>query len=277
MNIFMSWSGKQSGELGKAFHDWLPTVIQSIIPYFTPDETEKGSLWDSQITQELQQSNVGLFFLTIENTLSPWIMFEAGSLSKNIDRARICPILFGIKPTDLQGPLARFQACVYDKEDIKKLLINLNHYSGDEAIKDVILEKEFDMWWPMLDGKINDIMKNYKIEKPKILRDDRQLLEEILIISRRLEFANTNITPSTLSNLREGIRVAQDYIDRGSIEFPNKILDIIYRKLGGESKRTINPSMHLNPMATRGFLRGIGATNEEMGIPPSSLDHPNPE
>jgi hypothetical protein len=48
--------------------------------------------------------------MTEENLTSPWIMFEAGAISKVVEEGLVCPIVFGINKTDLVGPLASFQA-----------------------------------------------------------------------------------------------------------------------------------------------------------------------
>ena len=42
MQIFISWSGEKSRKIGEAFRHWLPEVIQSVRPYFTPDDVAKG-------------------------------------------------------------------------------------------------------------------------------------------------------------------------------------------------------------------------------------------
>ena len=41
--IFISWSGELSKALGEAIKDWIPKVLQSVKPYFTPDDIEKGA------------------------------------------------------------------------------------------------------------------------------------------------------------------------------------------------------------------------------------------
>ncbi|TQV89535.1 hypothetical protein [Aliikangiella coralliicola] len=53
MKVFISWSGELSKELGEVFRDWLPSVIQSVKPFFTPNDIEKDSRWSKDIAQEL--------------------------------------------------------------------------------------------------------------------------------------------------------------------------------------------------------------------------------
>ena len=120
--IFISWSGELSRELAEAVRDWIPMVLQSVKPYFTPDDIEKGSRWAKEISGELAASQLGIICLTQDNQNSPWILFEAGALSKNLEESKVCPILFNFDTTELKGPLSSFQATKFNKDEIKKLL-----------------------------------------------------------------------------------------------------------------------------------------------------------
>ena len=88
MKIFISWSGDLSKELGEAFRNWIPSVLQVIKPYFTPNDIEKGARWSSDIAGELEESKVGIFCLTRDNIKSQWMMFEAGAISKTVEIGR---------------------------------------------------------------------------------------------------------------------------------------------------------------------------------------------
>jgi hypothetical protein len=96
MKVYLCWSGQLSKDIGNILNLWLPSVIQNIKPYFTPDDLAKGSRWYGDIAQELSESNVGLLIMTRENLKSMWIMFEAGALSKYLNKTSVCPILFGL-------------------------------------------------------------------------------------------------------------------------------------------------------------------------------------
>jgi hypothetical protein len=109
MHVFISWSGELSKSLAGAIRDWLPTTLQYVKPYFTPADIEKGAKWDHEISEALEASNFCIIAMTRESLDSKWIIFEAGALSQSIEKARICTVLFGIEPTDVQGPLERFQ------------------------------------------------------------------------------------------------------------------------------------------------------------------------
>jgi len=55
--VFISWSGELSRKLGEALRTWLPGTLQYVRPYFTPDDIEKGTKWDSEIAKELESSD----------------------------------------------------------------------------------------------------------------------------------------------------------------------------------------------------------------------------
>ncbi len=186
MKVFLSWSGEMSRELAEALRDWLPSVLQSVKPFFTPSDIEKGARWSKDIAQELDASTIGIFCLTKENLTKPWIMFEAGALSKNLDIARVCPILFGVDNAELQGPLVQFQASPFTEGEMRKLIRTLNNTLGDGKLDDAVLNSVFQMWWPTLQEKVKKILEKYAKQptEKKSERTDRELIEEILQLTR---------------------------------------------------------------------------------------------
>lgn len=85
--IFISWSGRLGQELGKVVSSFFTSVLH-ITPYFSP-EAEKGSDWTAKIQDELTNLSIGIVILTPESISSPWILFEAGALSKGFDNSRV--------------------------------------------------------------------------------------------------------------------------------------------------------------------------------------------
>ena len=126
MKVFISWSGDLSQQIAEEIRKWLPSVIQVIKPYFTPDDISKGARWSTEISKELEQSTLGIICLTQDNINSAWIMFEAGALSKKLEESKVCPILFGLEPSDIKGPLVQFQASKFSKQEIKKVVTMIN-------------------------------------------------------------------------------------------------------------------------------------------------------
>lgn len=193
MKIFISWSGKLSQELGNALKEWIPDVLQAVQCYFTPEDIQKGDRWSSEIAKELEESMFGIFCVTSENLNSGWMHFEAGAISKSKDDAQVCPILFGLRPTDLTGPLQQFQATVFSEEDMLKLMRAINAKLGDQALADARLERQFSRWWPELEKQINSILEQQIAPSEKPARSNRELLEEILTIVRESQKNNQQV------------------------------------------------------------------------------------
>jgi TIR domain len=178
MKVFISWSGD------RVIHWWLPHVLQFVKPYFTPSDIDKGKRWSSDISKELEQSKIGLIAMNEENLTSPWIMFEAGAISKVVEEGLVCPIVFGIAKTDLVGPLASFQAIEFNRAELHQLLSTINKAAREAALPERRVDEAFGMWWPELEKKVAAIPSTPPPSRPR--RQDRELLEEIVENTRSL-------------------------------------------------------------------------------------------
>jgi len=191
MKVFISFSGTRSHAVAEVFNDWLPIVINAVKPFYASD-IDKGTRWASEISIQLQDAKFGLICLTPENLNAPWILFEAGALSKTLEKTFVCTFLLDVNPVDLQKPLADFQFTQFDKRDIKKLLETINKALEGDALDEKILDKQFEKWWPDLESKLIDISKiNGNPKRPK--REDREILEEMLLILRSFASANEHL------------------------------------------------------------------------------------
>lgn len=206
MKVFLSWSGEVAKEIGKEFKNWLPSVLQAVDPYFTPDDIDKGSRWASEISQKLQECEFGIFFLTKDNLSSIWMHFEAGAISKGYQTSRIYSILFGIDNSEVKGPFTQYQSTIFSREEIFKLVKSINDELNTGKLSETVLKIVFDKFWPDLKNKITDILKKKKVSN-KNVRSTRDLLEEILSISRF-----TQRTQESILNKSTGSSKDSDYI-----------------------------------------------------------------
>ncbi len=179
LRVFLSWSMTRSESVAQAFRDWLPSVLQNIRPYYTPDDIGKGSRWASEIRGELEASDFGIIFLTPENLASPWILFEAGALSK-LEKSKVAPLLLGLEPTDVSGPLSQLQLTKFNKDECFKLIKSLNRALEGLALEPTVLTNVFDKWWPDLEEKVEAAMASNPAGSSANRRPDRDLLEEVL-------------------------------------------------------------------------------------------------
>jgi hypothetical protein len=182
MKVFISWSGPVSKAVAESLYDWLPRVIQAVQPWLSTTAIDKGARWSTDIATQLEQSDLGLICLTPDNLEAPWILFESGALSKALHRSYVCPYLFRIEPSDLQGPLVQFQASKAEKEDTKKLVQTINRAQGATALPNDIVDDAFEVWWPKLDACLKNIPDTQQEQKPN--RDEREILEEMLELVR---------------------------------------------------------------------------------------------
>jgi hypothetical protein len=182
MKVFISWSGSRSKAIAEALREWLPRVIQSIQPWMSATDIEKGTMWRTEIAQQLEAATVGIICLTAENLQSPWLLFEAGAISKKLDDAFVCTYLLGIEPSQIIDPLAQFQSTRAQKNDTKHLLKTINKAQRDAALEETILNDVFEALWPKLEQAINDIPPIEEVCKP--VRSQEEILEELLALVR---------------------------------------------------------------------------------------------
>lgn len=186
MKVFLSWSGHKSHQVALAFRDWLPSVIQSITPYVSSEDIDKGARWSTDIAKELEDSTFGILCVTKDNLEAPWLLFEAGALSKMMDKAFVCPFIFDLKRAEVKGPILQFQSTIFEKEDVKKLLLTLNKAGGESSLREELLTKTFEVWWPNLKETLDKI-KGEASEEEKTSPEKTfslEILEEILELTR---------------------------------------------------------------------------------------------
>jgi hypothetical protein len=110
-------------------------------------------------------------------------MFEAGALSKNLGKSKVCPLLFDLAPTDLKGPLVQFQAAPFREDEMRRVVSMINDELGPQALAQSVVDSVFNMWWPRLDQQVRSILAKPLPDHGDV-RSDRDILEEVLELSR---------------------------------------------------------------------------------------------
>ena len=185
MKIFISWSGSTSKKVAETLKKWLPCFIQSIEVFFSPEDIEKGDNWEYKISGELSNCKFGIICLTPDNVSAPWINFEAGAIAESLD-SRVATLMININPSDIKGPLSRYQATKIDHDDFYQLVKNINDASENHINED-ILKNTFDSLWEKMLEEINAIISSSKSKTPKAKKEnaDNNAIEEILQLLRK--------------------------------------------------------------------------------------------
>ncbi|MFE1337706.1 Rho termination factor N-terminal domain-containing protein [Streptomyces sp. NPDC058733] len=212
MKIFLSWSGDRAKEMALALKTWLPDVIQAIDPWVSPQDIMKGSRALRDIADELSESRYGIICVTPENQSSPWVNFEAGALSKEIDESLVSPFLLDMGVAELTGPLAQFQATESgSKADVKKLMHDINAALKDSGIPTERLDRAFERYWPDLDSALEKIRKETVSQRSShSSRSNADMLAELLVLVRQQE--------RRIADIQDGVRFTQRAARRVTVE-----------------------------------------------------------
>ena len=154
------------------------------------EDIDKGARWSTDIANELSDSTFGILCVTRENINEPWLIFEAGALSKSMENAYVSPFLFDIKQSEIDGPILQFQSTTFEKDDLKKLVTTLNKACDQDSLTEERLNKTFEVWYPTLEEDLDklkhvepaeqDSDETTELQTPK----SPEILEKILELSR---------------------------------------------------------------------------------------------
>lgn len=215
MKIFISWSGTISQRVAMNLREWLPLVVPGVKPYVSGEDIEKGARWATDIGSELEASAYGVLCVTEHNQNAPWILFEAGALSKKLESSRVSPLVIGMRPAQLDrnSPLLQFQATEFTRQDVWKLVQSINRSAGVQQ-DTAILEKQFTAWWPQLEKDIKTAVDELSSEEHSVGRPAgtraEEMLEELLALAReqqrRTASARSDERPMTPQSILQDIQ-----------------------------------------------------------------------
>lgn len=160
--VFLSWSGNTSKKIALALRTWLKFVLPGIEPWMSKVDMESGKLWPLELANELSNIDFGILCLTAENLREPWIYYEAGALIKHFEHSTVIPLLYGLEPDDLRGPLQHLQAKTLNRDELMEVVASLNEFQSSPWTESQ-LKVTFDKWWPDLDKRLHDEL-NYVTE-----------------------------------------------------------------------------------------------------------------
>lgn len=252
MKVFLSWSGERSHKVALVLRDWLPSVLQSIKPYVSSEDIDKGARWSTDIAKELEDSMFGILCVTKENLNAPWLNFEAGALSKTMDKSYVTPFLVDIKRSEVSGPILQFQSTIFEKNDLEKLVKDLNKACKGEMLEEARLIKTFEVWYGELEKSLKKVIEETEDSSDIQIKEDNDevatdIVEEVLEISR--------INQKLIRSISDGDTTSLSFLSKQIEDLNGKVEDINKRILmiRPNFKRNItysgyeNLSMRLDP------------------------------
>ena len=192
VNVFLSWSGERSWAIAGALHNWLPYMVSGVKPFMSDRDIYAGAKWATELSSQLEQSNVAVLCLTPENLQSPWLMFEAGAVSKAGRISKIIPVRFMLSDSEISFPLAQFQSVDAGREGLRRLVQTINTSLPEprpEHQQAVLFEK----FWGDLDidlQKVRETAPSGLI----IRRSEKEMLIEMLELLRSLSPGSSRTT-----------------------------------------------------------------------------------
>ncbi len=261
MQVFISWSGDRSRAVAELLDEWIQCVLQAIRPWMSSKDIDRGSLWFSEISDQLKDTKIGIICLTRDNLNKPWILFEAGALAKGLSSARVCTFLIDIEPTDVDNPLAQFNHTMPDREGLYELVRTLNSALGERALREKVLEQVFNTYWPQFESGFKEALKNNESGAAHIpVRSEESLLSEVLRTVRTLDRRLRSVEIRRISDGdREGIhrvrmhprRVRSEIIKMLENDMPPEVIEEILSDVAPPS------------MIRREIMRALESDSEE--------------
>lgn len=188
MRVFISWSGERSRQVALILRDLLTQTLRNVSPWMSEEAIPVGTRWSSELTAELESSEFGILCITPSNQNAPWLLFEAGAVSKAVGTARVVPYLIGMSSSDLDLPLGQFQAVSAGKDGTAKLIREINRLQeGSFQKSPEDLDEAIDVWWSHIESRMNDAISREaeNSELPKHRTSDEKL-DEVLSTVRDL-------------------------------------------------------------------------------------------
>jgi PAS domain-containing protein len=167
MKVFLSWSGENSRAVAAVLNEWLASLFPEVTFWISTD-IHPGKRWGNELDAQLQSTRFGILCLVPSNVTAPWLLFEAGALSKSVEASRVVPYCVGFEPEDVVGPLSKFQGVAANEVGTRKLVESIN-LSFESKRSESTLARTFDKKWPILQRKLAKISTTPSILDARLL------------------------------------------------------------------------------------------------------------
>jgi hypothetical protein len=233
MNIFVSWAGETSKPIAEALANFIHNLLQNA-NLFVSANADKGIDWRANLRKQLESTMMGIICLTPDNLTAPWLLFEAGAISKNTDDSRVWTYLHNLKPADVVSPLATFQHTLAEEQDTFKLVQSVRKQL--EELKENVptidgLKDNFQHSWPRFKA-ILDASVPKTPEPPR--RSAEEKIDELLEQTRALVSMQSYYLKKVQLNLecmRAAEERANDSITRANVMMTIREHDLLDPRL----------------------------------------------
>lgn len=252
MKIFISWSGLPSHAVALAVKDWLQLIFNPIKVFVSSEDIRKGKKWPHIIGKELEETHFGIACLTRDNLNAPWLLFEAGALSKLPESSVSTLLLGGLSPAEIgTSPLSHFQHTTFEKEDFYKLAHTINEMLGNAKHSEVNLRRTFDKWWDELAATVEKALK--REATPEQTRKPEDMLKEILDIVSQIAKRMPDRAEVTQPSIRTAAYIEQlTKLDKAQER--DKLWTTIVEMVGKKSPFTRSYLLEAQGMFSNGTL-----------------------
>lgn len=206
MKVFISWSGARSRAVAELLDEWIQCVLQAVTPWMSSKDIDRGSIWFSEISDQLKDTKIGIVCLTQNNKNKPWILFESGALAKGLSSTRVCTFLIDLESSDVGNPLAQFNHTFPTKESVWDLVRTLNSALGDSSLRETVLERVFDTYWPQFEEQFKQALDDNPETKEATPRSEESILVEVLNTVRSMQHRIRDIEISSKAPSRTSSR-----------------------------------------------------------------------
>jgi TIR domain-containing protein len=192
ISVFLGWSGARSLRVANALREWLPKCMPEVEPWLSGVDIRAGQGWSERLEHVLKTCDCGIFCVTPENGMAPWLNFEAGAVFARSPPTLLFPYLFDANESALSQPVSRFQAVGADRSGTLGMLQQIRAKSQAAA------PNRFDELWPDLERRFTAIRRDFgaapeafyqltagtRLDYRKVVEDARQ---EIIITAQNMQ------------------------------------------------------------------------------------------
>lgn len=133
------------------------------------------------------------------------------------------PLLLGLRPVDIQGPLLQFQMTTCDKQSIKLLINSVNTACEESGLDDARLSDSFELWRPRFETALERVRAQDDASSPQLEANEdpnTRMLEEILTRVRSQQIHSPrigyNVSPGAIADLAKAWSELERLVDTRS-------------------------------------------------------------